>query len=129
MIEIVWIGSSRKDLRTFPEDVTDEFGFALYCVQMGSRPVAAKVLKGFGGAGVLELIAGHESGTYRVVYTITLTGRVYVLHCFQKKSKSGISHPKQDIDLIKARLRSAQELHKLWLETRKPEDSHRSGDH
>jgi phage-related protein len=68
-------------------------------------------LKGFGGAGVLELIEDYQGGTYRAVYTVRFATKIYILHVFQKKSKKGIATPKQEIDLIKARLKQAEELH------------------
>jgi len=111
---LVWVGSSLKDLREFPDEVKDEMGFALYEAQCGLKPVAAKPLKGFGGAGVLEIVSDYQTDTYRAVYTVRLEGRVYVLHAFQKKSKKGIATPKADIELIKRRLRQAEELHEEW---------------
>lgn len=111
---LVWVGSSLKDLREFPDEVKDEMGFALYEAQRGLKPVAAKPLKGFGGAGVLEIVSDYQTDTYRVVYTVRLEERVYVLHTFQKKSKKGIATPKADIELIRRRLRQAEELHKEW---------------
>lgn len=111
---LVWIGSSLKDLREFPDEVKDEMGFALFEAQCGLKPVAAKPLKGFGGAGVLEVVSDYQSDTYRAVYTVRLEERVYVLHAFQKKSKKGIATPKADIELIKRRLQQAEELHEEW---------------
>ena len=111
---LVWIGSSLKDMREFPDEVKDEMGFALYEVQCGLKPAAAKPLKGFGGAGVLEVVSDYQSDTYRAIYTVRLEDHVYVLHAFQKKSKKGIATPKADIELIKRRLRQAEELHKEW---------------
>jgi phage-related protein len=111
---LVWIGSSLKDLREFPDEVKDEMGFALFEAQCGLKPTAAKPLKGFGGASVLEVVSDYQSDTYRAVYTVRLEERVYVLHAFQKKSKKGIATPKADIELIKRRLRQAEELHKEW---------------
>ncbi len=111
---LVWIGSSLKGLREFPDEVKDEMGFALYEAQCGLKPTAAKPLKGFGGAGVLEIISDYQTDTYRTVYTVRLEERVYVLHAFQKKSKKGIATPKSDLELIKRRLRQAEELHKEW---------------
>lgn len=111
---LVWIGSSLKDLREFPDEVKDEMGFALFEAQCGLKPTAAKPLKGFGGAGVLEAVSDYQSDTYRAVYTVRLEERVYVLHAFQKKSKKGIATQKSDIELIKRRLRQAEELHKEW---------------
>ncbi len=115
---LVWIGSSLKDLREFPDEVKDEMGFALYEAQCGLKPTAAKPLKGFGGAGVLEVVSDYQSDTYRAVYTVRLEERVYVLHAFQKKSKKGIATPKAEIELIKRRLRQAEELHKEWRQER-----------
>jgi phage-related protein len=96
-------------------------GFALYEAQCGLKPTAAKPLKGFGGAGVLEVVSDYQSDTYRAVYTVRLEERVYVLHAFQKKSKKGIATPKADIELIKRRLRQAEELHKEWQQEREGE--------
>jgi phage-related protein len=118
---LVWIGSSLKDLREFPDEVKDEMGFALYEAQCGLKPTAAKPLKGFGGAGVLEVVSDYQSDTYRAVYTVRLEECVYVLHAFQKKSKKGIATPKADIELIKRRLRQAEELHKEWRQEREGE--------
>ena len=118
---LVWIGSSLKDLRDFPDDVKDEMGFALYEAQRGLKPTAAKPLKGFGGAGVLEIVSDYQTDTYRAVYTVRLEERVYVLHAFQKKSKKGIATPKSDLELIKRRLRQSEELHKEWLQEQEGE--------
>jgi phage-related protein len=104
---IEWVGSSLKDLKTFPDEVKDEMGFALYLAQIGSKGENAKVLKGFGGAGVLEVIEDYDGDTYRAVYTVKFKNVVYVLHCFQKKSKSGSELPKQDKELINSRLQAA----------------------
>ena len=105
-----WIGSSRKDLMALPSDIRRRFGYALSLAQMGDRDDAAKVLKGFGSAGVLEVIENDAGGTYRAVYTVKFEEAVFVLHCFQKKSKSGISTPKADMDTIRARLKVAEIL-------------------
>jgi phage-related protein len=110
--ELVWVGSSRKDLRAFPPAVRRVFGVALFAVQLGAMPPAAKPLKGFGGAGVLELIESNDRGTYRAVYTVRFASKVYVLHVFQKKSKRGIATPKQELDLIRERLKTAERLHR-----------------
>ncbi|CAN1212551.1 Phage-related protein [Tumidithrix helvetica PCC 7403] len=106
---IEWLGSSNDDLRDFPENVREEMGYALYLAQLGEKHPDAKPLKGFTGAGVLEIVEDFDKDTYRAVYTVKFEGIVYVLHAFQKKSKRGISTPKQDIDLIEARLKRAQE--------------------
>jgi phage-related protein len=108
---VVWMGSSKKDLSAFPDEVKEVAGFALYLAQAGDKHPSAKPLKGFGGAGVLEVVEDHDGSTYRAVYTIKLKDVVYVLHAFQKKSKKGIATPKRDIELIKKRLRQAEELH------------------
>ena len=109
-----WIASSLKDLKTFPDEVKDEIGHALYEAQKGGKHHSAKPLKGYKGAGVLEVVEDHDGDTYRAVYTVRFAEVVYVLHCFQKKSKSGIATPKQDIDLIDARLKTAEEKYAQW---------------
>lgn len=106
---LLWAGDSKKKLKSLPNDVQDVFGFALHLAQVGSKHSQAKPLKGFGGAGVLEVIEDHEGDTYRAVYTVKLANAVYVLHCFQKKSTSGIATPKPDIDLIRQRLKDAEQ--------------------
>ena len=103
-----WIGSSHKDLMALPTDVRRLFGFALSLAQAGDKHDAAKVLKGFGGAGVLEVVEDDVSGLYRAVYTVKFVEAVFVLHCFQKKSKRGIATPKEDMDIIHARLKIAE---------------------
>jgi phage-related protein len=103
-----WIGSSHKDLVALPADVRRFFGFALSLAQAGDKHDAAKALKGFGGAGVLEVVEVDVGGTYRAVYTVKFAEAVFVLHCFQKKSKRGIATPKEDMDIIHARLKIAE---------------------
>jgi phage-related protein len=105
-----WVGSSKKDLMALPADVRKFFGHALDFAQRGGQHDAAKVLKGFGGAGVLEVIEDDAGGTYRAVYTVKFEEAVFVLHCFQKKSKRGIVTPKEDMDIIRARLKVAETL-------------------
>ena len=104
-----FVGSSLKDLSTFPEEVRGLIGHAPYEAQLGGEPVSAKALKGFGGRGVLEIVEDFDGDTYRAVYTVRFAGAIYVLHCFQKEAKKGIATPKHDIELIKARLRDAEE--------------------
>ena len=87
-------------------------GYALYQAQLGLKARSAKPLRGFGGAGVLEIIEDHGSDTYRAVYTVQFSDVVYVLHAFQKKSKKGIATPRLDVDLVKRRLQKAQEDYK-----------------
>lgn len=106
-----FVGSALKDLCDFPESVRADVGYALDIVQRGEEPLSAKALKGFGGRGILEIIENHDGDTYRAVYTVRFAGIVYVLHCFQKKSKKGIATPQRDIDLIKARLQLAEADH------------------
>jgi len=91
-----------------PEDVQDTFGYALHLAQVGKKHEQAKPLKGFGSAGVLEVVEDDAGSTYRAVYTVRIQNAVYVLHCFQKKSTSGIATPKPDLDLIRERLKAAQ---------------------
>jgi phage-related protein len=109
---LVWIGSSKKDLMALPTEVRKFFGHALHFAQRGDRHDAAKVMKGFGGAGVLEVVEDDAGGTYRAVYTVKFEEAVFVLHCFQKKSKQGIATPKVDMDIIRARLKIAELLAK-----------------
>ena len=107
--ELLFVGSSREDIREFPEEVKDDIGYALFEAQDGKKPIAAKPLKGFGGAGVLEIIENFDGDTYRAVYTVSFKKVVYVLHCFQKKSRHGIKTSQQDIDLIRKRFKAATE--------------------
>ena len=116
---VVWIGSARTDLASFPEDVKYAIGYALYIAQRGGKHADAKPLRGFGSAGILEIIEDHAGDTYRAVYTVRLAGRVYVLHVFQKKSKAGIKTPKPEIELIRSRLKRAEEEHATWLEAQR----------
>lgn len=111
---VLWIGSSLKDLRDFPEDVREEIGFALYNVQCGGMPPSAKPLKGYPGATVLEIREDSNTDTYRAVYTVRFAGFVYVLHAFQKKSKHGIATPQADLDLIRKRLLQAEQHYREW---------------
>ena len=109
-----WIASSHKDLMALPSDVRRRFGYALSLAQIGDQDDAAKVLKGFGGAGVLKVVEDDAGGTYRAVYTVKFAEAVFVLHCFQKKSKSGIATPKPDLDLINTRLKAAKQDFEVW---------------
>jgi phage-related protein len=115
-----WIASSRRDMRALPKEVRRSFGVALYAVQIGEMPPIAKPLRGFGGAGVLELIEDDIGGTYRAVYTVRYAAAIYVLHVFQKKSKRGRETPQRDIDLIKERLKRAEELHRVKMMEGRP---------
>jgi len=106
---VEWVASSLDDLRKFPEEVLDDVGFALYQAQRGGKHVSAKPLKGFKGAGVLEVVENHDGNTYRTVYTVRFESAIYVLHAFQKKSKKGIKTPHEELDLVERRLKRAAE--------------------
>jgi phage-related protein len=105
--KLLFIGSAKKDLSEMPNSVKLNFGYGLHEVQEGRHPSNAKVLSGFGSANIIELRANAIGNTYRVVYTVQFRDTVYVLHCFNKKSNSGIATPKPDIELIKSRLKIA----------------------
>jgi phage-related protein len=107
---VIWIRSSRRDFRELPGDVKSHMGYALYVAQQGGKHRDAKPLKGFGGAGVVEIVKDYHGDTFRAVYTVRLAGAVYVLHVFQKKSKKGSETPKIDIKLIEQRLREAEKI-------------------
>lgn len=115
-----WVGSSKDDLSDFPQEVRRRVGGALWDAQRGLKAPYAKPLRGFGGAGVLEIVDDHDGGTYRAVYTVRFAGVVYVLHAFQKKSKRGIATPKAELDLIKQRLKHAREDYEQWSRSEKP---------
>ena len=102
-----WIGSSKKDLLAFPAEVVDDFGYALGVVQQGGIPPSAKPWKGE-GPGIFEIVEDHRGDTFRVAYTVRFQQAVYILHCFQKKSPSGIRTAKKDVELIHERLKAAR---------------------
>jgi len=104
-----WIGSSRKDYAALPGAVQEAFGFELYQAQVGEHPQSAKPMHGLGG--VMELVDHHQGDTFRTMYLARFEQAVYVLHCFKKKSKSGIATPQQKIDLVRNRLKSAEADH------------------
>jgi phage-related protein len=106
--KIVWIGSSRKDMMALPRAVQRTFGYGLYLAQLGDKPPDAKPLKGFHGAGVIEIIENYRGDAFRAVYTVRFATKIYVLHVFQKKAKRGIETPKNVINLIKDRLKQAE---------------------
>lgn len=108
---LIWVGSSRKDLRGFPRQVRRDFGQALYTAQQGETDPAAKPLRGFGGRSVVEIVSDYRGDTWRAVYTVRYADAIYVLHAFQKKSKRGAATPKMDIDLIRRRLADVERLH------------------
>ena len=103
MKRLLWIGSSKEDLKEFPDEVRAE---------MGDRHNHAKTLSGLGSAKIIELKENDRSGTYRVIYTVEMAEFIFVLHSFQKKSKTGKETPKQEIDLLKRRLKEAEALYK-----------------
>ena len=106
--ELIWMGDCRDNLKTFPEEGKDVMGFALRQAQQGGKHPCTKPLKGFKGAGVLEVVENHDGNTYRAVYTVRVKDKIYVLHAFQKKSKKGIQTPQKEIDVIKARLKRVE---------------------
>ncbi len=109
---VIWIGSSRADLRRLPQQVRRDIGQALYAAQQGMTDPSAKPLKGFGGTRVMEIVERYRTDAYRAVYTAHFENAVYVLHVFQKKSKRGIATPKPDIDLIRKRFAEAERDYK-----------------
>lgn len=115
---LAWVGSSKRDLKRFPGEVQDRLGFALYGIQAGQKPPSAKPLKGFGGAGILELLEDHDGETYRAVYTVRFREAVYMLHAFQKKSKSGIATPQHELEVVRLRLKDAARRHEEYLKQR-----------
>ncbi len=106
-----WVGTSLRDLRAFPRAVRSDIGQALFTAQEGKTDPAAKPLKGFGGASVLEIVASHHGNAWRAVYTVRFQDAIYVLHVFQKKSTRGIATPTREMDLIKRRLAEAERDH------------------
>lgn len=119
--ELIWVGSSKEDLSAFPDEVKLAMGFALRVAQRGGKHTSAKPLKGYKGAGVLEIVDDFDGDTYRAVYTVRFEEAVYALDAFQKKSKKGIATSKTDLDRIQSRLKRAEEMHAEWLKER--EDS------
>lgn len=103
-----WVGSARKDLRGFPKGVREEIGYALYVAQLGGKADSAKPMKGL-GSGVLEVIANDDGDTFRAVYTVRYRDAMYVLHCFQKKSKRGSKTPAEDLNVLHTRLQAVVE--------------------
>ena len=116
---LFWIGRSEEIIRDFPREVRRTVGFALGLAQLGGKFIDSKPLKGFGGAGVLEIVEDFHSNTYRCVYTVKFARAVYVLHAFQKKSTIRSKTPKREIELVKDRLAGAQEHYWGWIEEQK----------
>lgn len=111
------MGSSKEDLSAFPQDVKRRVGGALWDAQLGLKAPFARPLKGFGGAGVLEIVDDFDGDTYRAVYTVRFRGVVYVLHAFQKKSRKGIATPKHEMTIVNERLKRAKEDYKRWRDS------------
>jgi phage-related protein len=109
---LIYLGSSEKDAGKLPEEVKELFSYALTIALAGGQHEDAKPFKGFNGRSVMEVVADDRNGTFREVYTVRFEEAIYVLHIFQKKSKKGIATPKQDMDLIKQRLKWAEALNK-----------------
>lgn len=108
---IEWIGSSKKDLMGFPDEVQHDIGLALMVAQFGGKHDSAKPWKGL-GPGVMEIVSDYDANAYRAIYTVNIGDVIYVLHAFQKKSKRGIGTPKEEIEMIRARHKRAVELSK-----------------
>jgi phage-related protein len=111
MKPVHFTGSARKDLKDFPEDARRDVGFALHQAQLGGKSFYAVPMVGFGSAKVLEVVIDDDGETYRTVYTVKLKHAIYVLHAYHKKSKRGIKTPQADINLIKSRLKLAEDHH------------------
>lgn len=120
---LIWVGTTLDDLKAFPEEVKDGMGYALHQAQTGAKHPDAKPLKGFGGAGVLEVVEDHDGNTYRAVYTVKLAGFVYALHAFQKKSRKGAKTAQSDIEKVKSRLKIAEQDHAERVGTSEKEES------
>ena len=121
--DIVWVASSLDDLKRFPEPVQKVMGFALFQAQCGGKHLQARPLKGFGGAGVLEIIEDFDGNAFRTVYTVRFADAVYVLHAFQKRSKRGIKTPKREMDVVRSRLRMAQESRQTEADRKEGENT------
>jgi phage-related protein len=106
-----WVGSSKDDLRGFPDRVRKEMGYALYLAQIGMKAPKARPLRGFGGAGVLEVVEDYDGDAYRAVYAVKFRGMVFVLHAFQKKSRRGIQTPLHEIERLRVRLQLAADMY------------------
>lgn len=116
---LVWVGSTLADVQSFPAAAQRHLGYALHVAQLGQKHPDAKPLKGFGGAGVLEVVEDYDGDTFRLVYTVRFGERIYALHAFQKKARSGIKTPAKELDLVRRRLRDAESIHQAWLESRR----------
>lgn len=110
---IIWLGDSRKQIKSMPDEVQDAIGWQLQQAQAGMKPKLAKIFKGT-GSGIYEIVKRFDSDTYRAVYAVQIGKNIYVLHCFQKKSKKGIATPQKDVNTIKRRYQEALELEKNY---------------
>ncbi len=108
---VIWLGTTLRDLRSFPEPVRLDIGYALFAAQRGEIDPRAKPLKGFGGASVIEIVASHHGNAWSAVYTVRFRDAIYVLHAFQKKSTKGIATPARELERIKQRLLEAERDH------------------
>jgi phage-related protein len=104
MKKLVWIADSRANVKSFPAGVQDDFGYALYAAQLGETSPKAKPLHGL-GSGVMEIASSEQGGTWRAVYTVSIGDSIYVIHAFQKKSRTGIATPRSEIELVRQRLK------------------------
>jgi phage-related protein len=107
---VIWIGTSLRDFRAMPKAVRGRMGYALYVAQCGGKHRDAKPMRGFSGAGVVEVVTDHRGDSFRSIYTVRFAQAVFVLHVFQKKSKTGIATPKTQIEMIRSRLQEAERL-------------------
>jgi len=110
--QVIWVGDSLERLREFPREVQREIGHAIYLAQTGGKHARSKALHGF-GTGILEVVSDYFGDSYRAVYTVRLATRIFVLHVFQKKSRKGIATPHHHLDLVKQRMKRAEEIHSL----------------
>jgi len=117
--KVIWIGSSYKDLKDFPPQVRQAMGHALHYAQLGKVHEHAKIFRHMGNANVQEIRENDRGGTYRVIYTVEMNDFIFVLHAFQKKSKSGLATPKQEIEMLNNRLREARVLYKSLIQEKK----------
>jgi phage-related protein len=106
---ISWLKGARKDFEEFPDGAQLEMARALTILAEGRMPDIAKPLTGL-GSGVMELALKFRGDAFRVVYALQIGDDIWVVHAFQKKSKTGIKTPKQEIDLIRDRLKRLREM-------------------
>lgn len=111
MKRVIWINSSYKDFMKFPPEVRHMAGYVLHHAQLGKKHEHIKVLSGMGSACIAEIKESGPNGTYRIIYSIEMKGFLFVLHAFQKKSKTGIATPKQELELLKNRITEAKALY------------------